>query len=379
MSTLGRPAEVPRWVSLGLVPLVNLVLAFIVSGLVVILIGENPLRAVELLVSGAFGTPDRIAYTLYYATNFIFTGLAFALAFHCGLFNIGAEGQAYIGGLGVGLACLFLGDFLPWPILLPIALLGGALFGGIWAVIPGWLQAKRGSHVVITTIMFNYIASALMVYLMVNVLIAPGQQSPESVPFAAWSTLPTLTDVLGWFGTEFRRVPLNLSFILAIVACVLVYYFVWRTRWGYEIRTVGHNPRAAIYGGISVDRNIILAMALSGAMAGMVGINEIMGVNQRLLLNYVAGYGFVGIAVSLMGRNHPVGIFLAAILFGALYQGGAQLAFEMQSITREMVVVIQGLVILFAAALENLFRTPIETFFKRQAERRANAPPAPAE
>ncbi|MEM7443633.1 MAG: ABC transporter permease [Pseudomonadota bacterium] len=369
MSSFGKPADVPKWVSLGLVPLVNLVAAFIVAGLVVLVIGENPIRAVQLLISGAFGNFVNISFTLYYATNFIFTGLAFAVAFHCGLFNIGSEGQAYIGGLGVGLACLWLGDFLPWPILLPFAIIAGALFGAAWAFIPAYLQAKRGSHIVITTIMFNYIASAVMVYLMVNVLIAPGQQSPESVPFADGATLPTVTEILASFGTEFRRVPLNLSFIWALICCVAVFFFIWRTRWGYEIRTVGANPQAAVYGGISVSRNMILAMALSGALSGFVGINEIMGVQERLLLNYVAGYGFVGIAVSLMGRNHPVGIVLAAILFGALYQGGAELAFDMPLITREVVVVIQGLVILFAAALENMFRDPIENFFKRRGAR----------
>jgi len=365
MSAFGKPAAAPRWVSLGLVPVVNLLLAFIVAGLVVVIIGEDPFRAVRVLIGGAFGSIERISFTLYYATNFIFTGLAFAVAFHCGLFNIGSEGQAYIGGLGVGLACLALGDVLPWPLMLPLALLAAALFGGLWAFIPGWLQAKRGSHVVITTIMFNYIASAVMVYLMVNILIAPGQQSPESVPFEPWTTLPRLHEILGLFGIDFQRVPLNLSFILALVTCVIVYYFIWRTRWGYEIRTVGANQRAAVYGGISVSGNIMLAMTISGALSGFVAINEIMGVQERLLLNFVAGYGFVGIAVSLMGRNHPVGIVLAAILFGALYQGGGQLAFEMQAITREMVVVIQALVILFAAALENLFRPQIEGLFRR--------------
>ena len=369
MSSFGKPADVPRWVSLGLVPLVNLIAAFILAGLVVLVIGEDPIRAVQLLISGAFGSFVNISFTLYYATNFIFTGLAFAVAFHCGLFNIGSEGQAYIGGLGVGLVCLWLGAFLPWPVLLPIAIVAGCVFGAAWAFIPAYLQAKRGSHIVITTIMFNYIASAVMVYLMVNVLIAPGQQSPESVPFEDWATLPTVTEMLAAIGVPFRRVPLNLSFIWALLCCVAVFFFIWRTRWGYEIRTVGANPQAAVYGGISVSRNMILAMAISGALSGFVGLNEIMAVQERLLLNYVAGYGFVGIAVSLMGRNHPVGIVLAAILFGALYQGGAELAFEMPLITREVVVVIQGLVILFAAALENMFRDPIENFFKRRGAR----------
>jgi len=359
-----RTADVPRWVSVGLIPLINVTLAFVVSGLVVLAIGENPFEAVKWLVIGAFGYEEAIGFTLYYATNFIFTGLCFSLAFHCGLFNIGGEGQAYIGGLGVGLVCLY-ADFLPFVLIAPLAILAAAAFGGFWAFVPGYLQARRGSHTVITTIMFNFIAAALMVYLMVNVLIRPGQQSPESRPFVDSATIPSMQEAAAWFGIEIARSPLNLSFLFALLCLVGFYYFVWHTRWGYEIRTVGFNPRAAVYGGISPSRGIILAMTLSGAMAGFVGLNEIMGVHERLLLNFVAGYGFVGIAVGLMGRNHPFGILLAALLFGALYQGGSELAFEMPRITREMVVVIQGLVILFAGALENMFRPQIEALFRR--------------
>jgi simple sugar transport system permease protein len=377
-SYAGRPATVPRWVSIGLIPLINLALAFLVSGLVVIAIGENPLDAVRFLIYGAFGYEAAIGYTLYYATNFIFTGLAVAVAFHCGLFNIGGEGQAYIGGLGVGLVCLYF-DFLPFWAILPLAIAAGALFGAAWAFIPGYLQAKRGSHVVITTIMFNFIAASLMVYLLVNVLIQPGQMSPETRQFLPNARLPAMHEILAWFGIKFARSPLNLSFFWALICSILVWAFIWRTRWGYELRTVGENPRAAVYGGISPSRSIILAMLISGALAGFVGLNEIMGVQQRILLNFVAGYGFVGIAVALMGRNHPVGILLASLLFGMLYQGGSELAFEMPTITREMIVVIQGLVILFAGALENMFRPAIERFFLRRAEAAGSRRPAPAE
>ncbi len=373
MSKFGSDSDVPRWVSIGLIPLINLSLAFLVSGIVVLIIGENPVEAVRLLVFGAIGYGEGVGFTLYYATNFIFTGLCVAIAFHCGLFNIGGEGQAYIGGLGVGLVCLYL-DFLPFVLIVPVAILAGALFGGGWAFIPGYLQAKRGSHTVITTIMFNFIAAALMVYLMVNVLIRPGQQSPESRPFLENAVLPKLHGAFGLFGLDLGASPLNLSFVWALFCCVVVYGFIWHTRWGYELRTVGQNQRAAVYGGISVSRNIIIAMALSGALAGFVGLNEIMGVHHRLLLNFQAGYGFVGIAVALMGRNHPVGIILASLLFGALYQGGAELAFDMPKITRDMVVVIQGLVILFAGALENMFRPQIEGLFRRRGEARATAP-----
>ena len=376
MSAPAGQASVPRWVSIGLIPLINLVLALIVSGIVVLIIGENPLEAMRLLVHGAFigygPFGESIGFTLYYATNFVFTGLCVAMAFHCGLFNIGGEGQAYIGGLGVGLICLYF-DFLPFVLILPLAIIGGAMFGAAWSFIPGYLQAKRGSHTVITTIMFNFIAAALMNYLMVNVLIRTGQMSPESRPFAEHAFLPKIHEILGAIGINLGASPLNLSFVWALICCLLVWGFIWRTRWGYELRTVGQNQRAAVYGGISVSKNIVLAMVISGALAGFVGLNEIMGVQHRLLLNFVAGYGFVGIAVALMGRNHPVGILLAALLFGALYQGGAELAFDMPKITREMVVVIQGLVILFAGALENMFRPQIEGFFLARAEARMAA------
>ena len=373
MSKFGRPSDIPLWANIVLVPLINLVLAFLVSGIVVLAIGENPIEAVGWLVRGAFGNQEFFGYTLYYTTNLVFTGLAVAVAFHCGLFNIGGEGQAYIGGLGVGLVCLYL-DFLPFGLIVPVAILGGALFGAAWAYVPAYLQATRGSHIVITTIMFNFIAASLMVYLMVNVLIRPGQQSPESRPFDENATLWSMHEMLGWVGIEIARSPLNASFLWALICGFLVYMFIWRTRWGYEIRTVGQNQRAAVYGGISPARNIVLAVSISGALAGFVGLNEIMGVQQRLLLNFTAGYGFTGIAVALMGRNHPIGIILAALLFGALYQGGAELAFEIPTITRDMVVVIQGLVILFAGALENMFRPQIERLFRRRGPADAAAP-----
>jgi ABC-type uncharacterized transport system permease subunit len=361
------PSGPPPWVDLALVPLVNLLAALVVSGFVVFAVGQNPLEALEVLVTGAFGYGEAIGYTLYYTTNFIFTGLAVAVAFHAGLFNIGGEGQAYIGGLGVGLACLWLGGILPFPLMLIVAIVAGGAFGGAWAFLPGWLQARRGSHVVITTIMFNFLASALMTYLMVYVLIRPGQQSPESHPFHPSTHLPFAADMLGAFGLSIAMSPLNLSFVVALLAAVAVWVFIWHTHVGYELRVVGKSERAAVYSGISPARHIVLAMVISGALAGMVGLDELMGVQHRLLLNFTGGVGFVGIAVALMGRNHPVGICLAALLFGALYQGGSELAFAMPQLSKEMVVVIQGLVILFCGALEHLFRPHLERLFSRPA------------
>ncbi len=359
-------ARLPRWVDWGLLPALNLAAALVVSGLVVLAVGANPLTALALLVEGAAGSAESIGYTLYYATNFIFTGLAVAIAFHSGLFNIGGEGQAYIGGLGVAVVCLTL-DSLPWPVVIPLAIAAAALFGAAWAIVPAWLQARRGSHVVITTIMFNFIAAALITWLLVNVLIKPGQQSPETRHFAEHVWLPTAQSLLAGLGVAMPRTPLNLSFLWALVCAVFLWVFLWRTRWGYALRAVGHNEAAAIYAGIDPGRVIVMAMTISGALAGFVALNDVLGVQHRLVLNFVGGAGFVGIAVALMGRNHPAGICVAALLFGALYQGGAELAFEMPDLTRDMVVAIQGLVILFCGALERLFRGPLERRFAPHA------------
>jgi ABC-type uncharacterized transport system permease subunit len=366
--------ELPKWVDYGLLPLINLAVAFLIAGLVVIFVGENPLRAAYLLITGAFGSGYNIGFTLFYATNFIFTGLSVAVAIHCGLFNIGSEGQAYIGGFGVAIVCLTLDAWLPWYAIMPAAILGGAFFGASWALIPAYLQAKRGSHIVITTIMFNFIAAAIMTWLLTGWLKPMGQMAPETRVFAEGAHLPKLGWALSVFGLDISSAPLNISFLVALAACFLVWLLIWRTRFGYEVRTTGLNPNAAIYAGIPQARTIILTMLISGGLAGMMALNPLMGEQHRLNLDFVAGAGFVGIAVALMGRNHPVGIIFAAILFGMLYQGGAELAFEMPKISRDMIVVIQGLVILFAGALENMFRPALTEFFIARARAAAAQP-----
>ncbi|MCO6049299.1 ABC transporter permease [Mesorhizobium sp. RP14(2022)] len=372
-------AKLPAWADYGLIPLINLLVAFLVAGLVVLIVGENPLRAAAILVDGAFGRGQYVAYTLYYATNFIFTGLAVAVAFHGGLFNIGGEGQAYIAGLGVALVALAFDAYLPWWLIFPLAILGAAAVGGLWALIPAYLQAKRGSHIVITTIMFNFIAASAMVYLLVDVLKPAASMGPETRAFAQAAWLPKLNWVIELFGAKIRSAPLNLSFLLALVMAVVVWALIWRTKLGYEIRTFGFSPKAARYAGINETRIIVVTMMISGALAGMMALNPILGSEHRVQLDFVTGAGFVGIAVALMGRSHPLGIVLAAILFGALYQGGAELAFEMPAISRDMIVIIQGLVILFAGALEHMFRPWVQTVFASLAPRTAGLEPAKAE
>ena len=361
----------PKWAEVILVPVISLLLAALISALVILAIGENPWNALKLMVEGALGSTYGWGYTLYYATNFIFTGLAVAVAAHARLFNIGGEGQAAIGGLGVAFVCMF----LPWPhwsLALLGAMLGAALFGAGWALIPGYLQAKRGSHIVITTIMFNFIAAALLNYLLIGFLKPAGSMEPATGRFPDATHLPSLHDILAPLGIEFSRsTPANIALFVAILACVAVYFLIWKTRLGYEIRSFGHSETAAKYAGISPTKIIVVAMMISGGLAGMMAVNNVMGEAERLVLNATEGAGFIGIAVALMGRNHPLGVFIAAILFGFLYQGGAELALW-TSIPRELIVVIQALVILFTGALDNMVRMPLERMFL--ARRRALAP-----
>jgi ABC-type uncharacterized transport system permease subunit len=369
--------KMPKWADIILIPLISVLLALIVSGFVVLIIGENPVEAMQIMVRGAFGSAYGWGYTLYYATNFIFTGLAVAVAFHARLFNIGGEGQAALGGLGVAIVLLSFG-WPHWTIALLAAILGAALFGAGWAAIPAYLQAKRGSHIVITTIMFNFIASALLVYLLVNVFRVEGSMAPESARFAEAVHLPSAADFAGFLG--FRgSTPLNFAFFIALLCCVLVWILIWRTRLGYEIRAFGHSETAAVYAGINPTKIIMITMLISGGLSGMMAINVVMGEAERLVLDFTEGAGFVGIAVALMGRSHPVGVVLAALLFGALYQGGAELQFEMPAVSREMIVVIQALVILFTGALDNMVRMPMEKVFLSIRRSREASSQSPAE
>ena len=354
--------KLPTWADVVLVPLISLLLAAFVSALVLLAIGQSPSEALKVMVEGALVSPYGWGYTLYYATSFIFTGLAVTIAYHAGLFNIGAEGQAQLGGLGVALVCLA----LPWPhwtLALPAAMVGAALFGAAWAAIPAYLQAKRGSHIVITTIMFNYIASALLIYILVEVLRPEGQMDPASARFPAGAKLPTLHEIPGLNLIFTKQVPANVTLFIALAACVVIWAILWRTRLGYEIRAFGKSEAAARYAGISPVKVTMIAMLISGALAGLMAINNVMGESERLLQNASEGAGFIGIAVALMGRNHPLGVLLAALLFGFLYQGGAELGLW-TSIPIELRTVVQGLVILFTGALDQMVRMMLGVVFR---------------
>ncbi|MFT5065636.1 MAG: simple sugar transport system permease protein [Yoonia sp.] len=362
----------PKWADVVLIPLISLILAATLSALVILAIGESPVEALNLMIKGALGSTYGWGYTLYYATNFIFTGLAVSVAFHARMFNIGGEGQAMVGGLGVALVCLY----VPWPHW-SLALLGGiiaaATFGAAWAAIPAFLQAKRGSHIVITTIMFNFIAAALLNYLLIGALKPKGSMEPATGKFPEATHLPSFQDMFSFGETAlFRGAPANVSFFVAILACVAVWALIWKTKLGYEIRAFGHSESAAKYAGISPTKIIMISMMISGGLAGMMAINNVQGEAERLVLSAVEGAGFIGIAVALMGRSHPFGVFLAALLFGFLYQGGAELALWTK-IPREMIVVIQALVILFTGALDDMVRAPLERMFLALQRRKRKA------
>lgn len=348
-------------------PVIAVISAFIVGGIIVLLVGDNPLRVYGLMLGSALTWPDGIGYTLFYATPLIFTGLAVAVAFRCGLLNIGAEGQLYVAAFATAWVSIKLGGTvvdvfgtpttygwisLPAIILVPLAILTAILVGGAWGAIPGWLKARFGAHEVITTIMMNFIAIGLVSYFTQYYYKAPGDPIMQTVPIGDAAHIARLGSFVPGLP---ERLPVNVSFLLAIVACALVYVFLWRTKWGYEIRATGANPSAAEYGGINVRKQIVLAMGVSGGLAGMVAINEVLGYHHRYYDAFSDNYGFGGIAVALLGRNHPAGVFFAALLFGMLQRGGIPVDAFSEHVSKDLVQVLQAIVILFVAS-EAFFR-----------------------
>jgi simple sugar transport system permease protein len=263
----------------------------------------------------------------------------------------------------VALVCLAFGSTLPAPLMFLVAIVAALLFGGVYGFIPGYLQAKRGAHVVVTTIMLNYIMFSLMNYVLRNYL-ARDAGATDSASFVADAVLPRISALLPFL--NFSDTPLNLAFVLALLTAALVWWLIWRSRLGYEIRVVGQNPQAAVYAGISVTKVVVLAMTISGALAGLMAVNVVYGSQARLSLEFTGGVGFMGIAVALMGRNHPVGVVLSAILFGGLAQGGQEMQFEIPAVSPQFNIVIQGLIIFFVAALDGLVRKPLENWYSQK-------------
>jgi len=339
-----------------LFPLIAVLAAFVVGAIIVLLIHDDPIETYKLLIGSALSWPDGIGYTLFYATPLIFTGLAVAVAFRCGLLNIGAEGQLYVAAFAAAWVGITFGgvegksiaNLSAW-LLVPLACFAAMASGAIWGAVPGVLKAKFGSHEVINTIMMNFIALALVSYFTQYHYKAQGDPILQTVPISASAHIARLGRFIPGLP---ERIPLNIAFLLALVACALVYIFLWRTKWGYEIRATGANPSAAEYGGISTARQMVLAMAVSGGLAGMVGVNEVLGYRYRYYDSFSSGvgYGFTGIAVALLGRNHPVGVLLAALFFGALQRGGLFVDIFTANVSKDLVAVLQALVILFVAA-----------------------------
>jgi simple sugar transport system permease protein len=275
------------------------------------------------------------------ATPYIFAGLAVALGFKCGLFNIGAEGQIYVGAA----TAAFVGYSwvgLPWIVHMPLTFLAGALAGAVWAGIPGFLKAKTGAHEVINTMMMNYVAFNLAHYLLNGPMKRGGAAGaiPISRNILESAYLPTLFP---------EPIRFHAGFILALIVAALVWWFLFKTTLGFEIRTVGANPRAAQCAGISIPRNLVIAMAVSGALAAMAGAGEVMGVNHNLAEGFSPGYGFDSIALAMLGGGHPLGVVLAAFLFGTLRNGATKMQ-SLAAIPIDIVAIVQAFVIMFVAA-----------------------------
>lgn len=355
-------SDLPRWATNVALPMLNLLSALVVAAGVIYLLGESPLEALGIMIKSALGNAEGFGYTLFYATTFIFTGLSVSIAMQAGLFNIGSDGQMYLGGLGLTLVMLQFDATLSSWVLIPFALLAAAVFGAAWAFIPGYLQAKRGSHVVVTTIMFNFIAASLMNFIIITYMIPTGEQNPASRVFAESGWLPRLDSWLPALGNT----PLNLTFLISIICLAAYGILVWRTRWGFALRAAGKNPHAALYAGISISAVVIVTMLISGALAGAAAMNTLAGSMHYLSLNFTSGAGFIGIAVALMGRQHPIGIFMSALLFGILIQGGFDLSLEKPNIPAETFVFIQGLIILFCGAMENMYAPALSRLINRK-------------
>ncbi len=345
-------------------PLIAVVAAFIVGGIIVLLIKDDPLQTYSLLIGNSFGSLKDIGWTLFYATPLIFTGLAVAVAFRCGLFNIGAEGQLYVASFATAWVGITFGGVIvkvtdeyihyPWAdlspfLLVPLCILTAIVVGGLWGAIPGFLRARFGSSEVINTIMLNFIGIALVSYLTQYHYKVSGDPILETAPIGKAAYIPQLKEYVSFIPSD---VPLNFAFLIAILMCVLVYIFLWKTKWGYELRAVGANASAAEYGGISPKKQIIIAMTISGALAGMVAINEVLGSRHLYYDGFSAELGFLGIAVALLGRNHPLGVFVAAIFFAVLMRGEIFVDAFTRYVSKDIGLILQAIAILFVACLQ---------------------------
>jgi general nucleoside transport system permease protein len=328
-----------------LIPFLAILTAVILGGIIIISVGGNPYLAYYGLIQGSFGSAKALSETAVWATPFIFAGLAVALAFKGGLFNIGAEGQLALGAtfsalIGYALP-EWLGFDIPTIIHLPLAIIVGMTAGAIWAGIVGFLKAYTGGHEVINTIMMNYIALNTISYLLNGPMKdrTPSNVSARTPLIADSARMPTI----------FEGFRIHWGFVLALLVAVFIWWLLNKTTLGFEIRTVGANPDAAKYAGMNVKRIIIVTMGLSGMLAGMAGSLEVTGLNFRHELGFSIGYGFDAIAIALLGRSHPLGVVLASILFAAMRNGATRMQFLTQ-LPVDLISMLQALILLFVAA-----------------------------
>jgi ABC-type uncharacterized transport system permease subunit len=331
-----------NWAEAILRPLLGLVAGLAIALMLTYVVGETPLNVLTIIAKSAFGSRYDLGVTLYYATPLIFTGLSVAIAFHAGLFNIGAEGQLAVGALAAAVA----GNLAPNlpPVIAPLfAILCAVAAGGFWGWLPGWLRTRRGSHEVINTIMLNFVAAALVSWAITTHFQNPESQNPETAPVGPAYFFRSWDPVARFFGGD---APVSIAFPLAVLTAVALWIFLWRTPRGFEIRACGENEDAADRAGINVTRARQLAMAMAGAIAGLVAVNEVLGAVGKMRLGFSPDFGFMGIAVALLARNHPLGILITGFLFGALHKGAGDLDIDTEWVTRDLSSIIQAFVIL---------------------------------
>jgi general nucleoside transport system permease protein len=318
-------------------PLIAILISFAIGAIIMLATGNNPIEAYGALLRGAFGSPLAVGRTLLNATPLIFTGLAVAVAFRAGLFNIGGEGQFFIGAITAAVVGVYLGSL--GVIGMVLALAACVVTGFLWGAIPGFLKAYFGAHEVITTIMLNFVAIYLATYLALNPFrsegLVPGTEAID------------LTARIPFIGLGLGRA--NYGFVFGLVAALLVYLFLWRTKRGFEIRAVGLSPGAASYAGMRIGLNTVLALAIGGSLAALGGGEEVLGVYGKMSIPFVTGLGFTGIGVALLGRNHPAGVVLGALLFGGLTSGAQEMQFA-TDVPLQLATVIGAIILLLVTA-----------------------------
>jgi general nucleoside transport system permease protein len=328
-----------------LIPFLAILTAIILGAIIIAWVKGNPFLAYYGLIQGSFGSARALSETAVWATPYIFAGLAVALAFKGGLFNIGAEGQLAVGAVFSALIGYALPEWLgfniPSIIHLPLAVIVGAVGGAFWASIVGFLKAYTGGHEVINTIMMNYIALNTTSFLLNGVM---KDRDPNNVI----ARTPLIADSAR-IPEIFEGLRIHWGFVFALLVAYLVWWMLNKTTLGFEIRTVGANPDAAKYAGVNVKRTIILTMALSGMLAGLAGSVEVTGLNYRHELGFSIGYGFDAIAIALLGKSHPLGVVLASILFAAMRNGATRMQFLTQ-MPVDLISMLQALILLFVAA-----------------------------